>query len=121
MKLKINKVIDFGTHSSERVWLEVTEDCDLRYYMITDTTFVGENISNKVRHVHWFGPKEVKSGDEILLYTKKGVATNESINGGKNTRYFLYWGLDSYVWNNSGDAAVLFEIYNWKTTKVLSN
>ncbi|WP_343658864.1 hypothetical protein [Chryseobacterium sp.] len=121
MKLKIKKVIDFGTHDSERVWLEVTENCNLDRYVITDTTYVGEKISNKVRHVHWFGPKPVKSGDEVILYTKKGKESTESINEGKNTRYFLFWGLDSYVWNNSGDAAILFEINTWKTTKVVPN
>lgn len=93
MKLKIKNVTDFGTHSSERVWIEVTADCNLEYYMITDTTFTGENsISNKVRHMHWFAPKEVKTGDEVVLMTRKGSETKEVINGGKNTRYYIYWG-----------------------------
>lgn len=122
MKIKIKKVVDHGTHSSERVWFEVTADCNLKYYMITDTTYTGENsISNKVRHVYWFAPKDVKKGDEVLLYTKKGLYKTESINNGKNTRYFLFWGLESFVWNNTGDAAILFEMNSWNTTKVVSN
>ncbi|WP_312288455.1 MULTISPECIES: hypothetical protein [Bacteroidota] len=121
MKLNIKTVTDFGTHASERVWLEVLEDCNLKNYMLTDTTYKEDNsISNKVRHVHWFEPKNVRGGDEIVFYTRRGNESSESINNGRNTRYFLFWGLDSYVWNNSGDAAILFEINNWKTTKVFA-
>ena len=121
MKLKIKRIVDYGTHSSERVELEVTENCNLKYYTPIDTTYTSENtISNKTRHMHWFITKDVLVGDEVVLYTKKGTAKTESINGGKNTRYIQFWGLDSYVWNNSGDAAILFEINTWKTTKVVS-
>ena len=119
MKLKIKSVVDYGTHSSERVELVVTADCNLKYYMLTDTTYTSENtISNKMRHMHWFYSKDVISGDEVVLYTKKGTAKTESIKNGNNTRYIIFWGLDSYIWNNSGDAALLFEINTWKTTKV---
>ena len=120
MKLKIDKVIDHGTHASERIEFSVVNDCNLHYYLIADTSYTSEDtISNKMRHTYWFNDKKVNAGDKVILYTKKGTASSVTINGGKNTQYTLYWGLDNYVWNNAGDAALLFEINTWKTTNVV--
>ncbi|WP_123980688.1 hypothetical protein [Chryseobacterium sp. G0201] len=71
--------------------------------------------------MHWFTPRDVKKGDEVLFYTKSGITKTEEINGGKNKRYTLFWNLGNPVWNNTGDAAVLFEVKTWKTTKVVVN
>jgi len=120
MNLRINRVVDFGTHASERIELAVTGNCNLHSFIIADTTYIEEtSISNKLRHMHWFSTRDVIAGDEIFLYTKSGTTSTEAINGGRNTRYILYWGLGSYVWNNNGDAAVLFNINTWQTTKVV--
>jgi hypothetical protein len=67
--------------------------------------------------MHWFGNQDVKSGDEVILYTKKGTDSSVTLTNGK-TRYTKYWGLGNSVWNNTGDAALLFEINTWRTTKV---
>lgn len=118
MKIEITGVIDFGTHESERVELKVLEDCNLHFYQIADTSYTEEGkISNKLRHFYWFPNQDVKSGDKIILYTKRGAKSTSPLAGGK-VKYTLYWGLDSFVWNNDGDAAVLFEVKAWKTTKV---
>lgn len=120
MKFKINRVIDYGTHQSERVELAVLQDCSLQYFILIDTTYVEENkISNTMRHMYWFTHQEVKKGDEVVLYTKSGQTSILEINGGSNKRYTLYWGLGNSVWNNPGDAAVLFELNGWGTTKVV--
>lgn len=120
MNINIKKIVDFGTHSSEKVEFTVHSNCNIDHYFITDTTFIEpDKISNKLRHIYWFPSKRVIQGDEIVLYTKKGVYKSEAINNGRNTRYTFYWGLDSFVWNDSGDAAILFELNTWKTTKVV--
>ncbi|WON94316.1 MULTISPECIES: hypothetical protein [Bacteroidota] len=122
MKLKINQVVDFGTLDSERVELSVLEDTNLYYFIISDTTYLDEGkISNKMRHTFWFKPQQVNKGDEVVLYSKVGIKRSTDINGGKNKKYHIYWDLKSSVWNNSGDAAVLFELKTWKTTKVAEN
>jgi hypothetical protein len=119
MKMKITRVVDKGTHDSERVEFTVLEDCKLKYYQIIDTTYLSENtISNKMRHMHWFYDQDLKAGDEVWLYTKSGKDKSEPINRGKNTRYIRFWKLDNSVWNNTGDAAVLFELNTWQTHKV---
>ncbi|WP_312716756.1 hypothetical protein [Sphingobacterium multivorum] len=122
MKLKIEKVVDFGTLDSERVELSVLEDTNLHYFIIVDTTYLAEDkISNKMIHTFWFKPQQVNKGDEVVLYSKVGIKRSTDINGGKNKKYHIYWDLKSSVWNNSGDAAVLFEVKAWKTTKVAEN
>ncbi|SEW27403.1 hypothetical protein SAMN05421841_1962 [Chryseobacterium wanjuense] len=120
MNISIKKVIDFG-HNTERIEFLILSNCNISYYLVSDTTFVTpDKISNKLRHIYWFPSKDVKRGDEIVLYTKKGINKSESINSGQNTRYIFYWGLESFVWNNSGDSAVLFELNTWKTTKIIN-
>lgn len=120
MKLEIRQVMDYGALDSERVKLIAIEDCNLKHYMIIDTTYTGERtISNKMRHTFWFEPRELIKGDEIVLYTGEDIAKKTKINGGKNKRYTFYWGLGTAVWNNTGDAAVLFQISGWATTKVI--
>ncbi len=118
MKIEITNVIDNGTHDSERVVLSVLQDTDLKYYIIRDTTYTDdEHVSNKWQHVHKFGEQPVKAGDEVILYTKKGKKEIKN-HGNNNKQYTYYWGMDSSIWNNDGDAAVLYQIYKWKTFNV---
>lgn len=117
MKLKIRALENKGNHNEERIWFDVIEDCDLKYYLLTDTTYTSENnISNKLRHVYWFSSKLVKAGDYVVLHTKKGQQTEASNNKGTKTHTY-YWGLDRAVWNDTGDCAVLFEVKAWMTKK----
>lgn len=62
--------------------------------------------------------KEVKASDVVMLFTKKGSNTSKKLSN-SSTEYTTYWGLGSSVWNNTGDAAMLFQIYDWATTKVV--
>lgn len=119
MDLQIDKVIDNGTQSTERILLNVIADCDLSYYVITDTTFTTPtHVSNKLRHMYWFVAKKVKKGDKIILYTKNGNDTETPLNNGLNKTYTFYWDLKNSVWNNTGDSAILFNLKSWKVTKV---
>jgi len=119
MDVKIDKVIDYGTHDSERVLFNVVADCDLGRYMVADSTFNKEDvISNKLRHTYWFPDGNVKKGDKVVLYTKEGKNTKTDISGGSNKLHTFYWNLKSSVWNNTGDAAVLLQLATWEFKKV---
>lgn len=118
MKIEITDVVDHGTHASEKVLLKVLNDTDLKYFILRDTTYTSENkVSNEWVHAYRFISQEVKKGDKIILYTKIG---NDSIKdlGNGNTQYIYYWNLGSCVWNDTGDAAVLYQIEDWKTFRV---
>jgi hypothetical protein len=118
MKLAIEDIKHPGNYTSQVVHLKVLEDCNLKYYMIMDTTYnPDQSISNELRHTYWFRPYDVKKGDYVFLYTKKG-AQKKFNNQAKTVTHEFYWGLKESVWNKDGDAAVLFEIAAWNTTRV---
>lgn len=117
MKLKIVRIIDRASATDERLWLKVLQDADLSFYVVLDTSYVDDNhISNLQRHAHWFETKHVKTGDSVVLYTRKGTPTSKTNQDG-TTSYFLYWGLEHPIWNNSGDCAVLLELNSWITSQ----
>lgn len=117
MKIEIDKIVDHGTLNSERVMISVLQDTDLKYFIVADTTYTdATHISNKLRHMHWFNSKSVKEGDKVELYTKAGKDSEEDIGNG-NKKYIIHWGLGGPIWNNDGDAAILFHVDSWKTTK----
>src|SRR6266404_6319207 len=117
MKLDIISIEDKGDLSKETIWLDVLEDADLKYYLVSDTTFTGENqISNELRHVYWFRSKQVKKGDYVALHTKDGT-DSATPNKRNATTYHIYWDLGRTIWNKDGDCAVLFEVNTWKAKK----
>lgn len=118
MKLKLIKIVDNGTHDSEKVLISVTEDANLQFYLIRDTTYSSKDrLSNEWVHSYKFLNQDVKKGDKIILFTKVGTKSSRDIGNG-NTEYTYYWGLDSCVWNNDGDVAVLYEIVAWESIPV---
>lgn len=117
MDLKIREVLDRKT-DNERLVLDVIKDCRLGRYVVLDTTYDNEgNVSNKNRHVYLFPTQALKKGDLVVLYSKKGEnSTIENKNG--SISYFYYWGLDSTVWNNEGDEALLLHIDDFEIKEV---
>ena len=120
MKVNIGSVSDAGSLDSERIGLLVRASGDLSSYVIIDSTFDQEGtLSNRLRHMHRFGRQQVKSGDRVVLYTKSGLNQARS-NGDGTTTYFVYWGLNETVWNRSGDVALLIEIVDSQSKRVVS-
>lgn len=116
MKVKIRNVSDYDNHEKERLVLDVIEDTDIGEYLVLDTTYTAKGgVSNKARHPYWFPDKKVKKGDIVVLYTKRGKQS--STDNGTYTSHFFYWGLDSSVWNDEGDCAVLLHIDEWSAKK----
>ena len=118
MKLKIKYVKDAGNNSKERVVITVTNDTDVGWYVLADSTYISEEqISNKVRHTFWFPDKKVKSNDLVVVYTRSGTDSQiENKNG--TTSHFFYMGLDKTIWNSNGDCALLLELSDWQFKKV---
>ena len=117
MNARIRTIIDHG-HNDERIVIDITFDTDIGEYLVLDTTYTNQgSISNKVRHPFWFPDQKVKTGDVVVLYTRKG--TKSSIkNANGSTSYFFFWGLDSNVWNNDGDCAIILHIDQWASHRV---
>lgn len=116
--LKVHSIDGKGDINNECVWLSVVEDIpDLSFYLLCDTTYTDDNyISNELRHMYWFPAKPVKKGDWVRLFTKSGE-NSSSLNNQGTTTHFFYWNLGSTIWNKAGDAAVVFSVNNWRTTR----
>lgn len=71
----------------------------------------------KIRHTYWFPDKNVNKGDLISVWTKSGENKKTTSKSG-NPLHRFYWGLESAVWNDEGDCAILFEINTWQFYKV---
>lgn len=110
MELKLLSVTAQGDASKEYLTLRVLEDCNLKNYMIFDSTFSSNGAtSNKHRHVFVFPSWDVKKGDYIFLRTRPGshgkLTTSNSF-----PAHGFHWGLNSPVWNETGDTAHLIKI-----------
>jgi hypothetical protein len=118
MKLKIRSIIDYG-HKSERIIIDVIQDTDIGKYLILDSTYKAPGlISNKVRHhPYWFPDLKVKKGDTIILHTRKGVRCSKTTDGDHKEHCF-YWGLDSNIWTNDGDCAIVMHTGDWHSYMV---
>lgn len=117
MSLELINIHEKGKQDAEYVELKAKEACNLKYYIVADTTFTSEtSISNRLRHIHWFLSKEIAKGDYVFLRTGKGANTTYTNKAGTTT-HVIYWGLDKPVWNNDGDAGILFNLNTWSTKK----
>jgi hypothetical protein len=117
MDLKVLYVKDAGNKNKERIVIKAKDNCNIGIYILFDTTYDGNYISDKVRHSFWLPDKKVKSGDKIIIYTKQGEEKYKENNNGNNS-YFFYWGLDTTVWNKKEDCAVLIKIDDYLVKKV---
>lgn len=116
--LKVHSIEGKGDLKKECVWLEVLADIsNLDHYVLCDTTYVDpSHISNELRHMFWFKKLDVKRGDWIKLMTTRGTNTTRP-NNRNTTTHVVHWQLSRTIWNKDGDAAVLFQVNTWNTTR----
>jgi len=116
MDLRIRNVVNGSASAPEHAILDVANDTFTQFFGLADTSYRGaDKVSNKLRHFFWMPTKKVHKGDVIFVWTGVGKDNSVVVNG-VNVHHF-YWGLASKVWNNTGDAAVLFQIQEWMSTK----
>lgn len=116
MNLNIVTIADRGIANRERLHIEALADTDLSYYavLLSVRSLMGR-VQAGLRAAYWFGPRPVKAGDTIILYSGPGNNTSEvRPDGGRN--HFYYWGLKNTVWGPRTSCAVLLEVINWQTS-----
>ena len=112
MDLELIRIADRG-NDNEKLIMRAVRKCNLREYIVLDTTYDEEGIvSNKHRHVFIFPNINVNEGDFIWLYTREGRYHTHNNNSNTIT-HNIYWGLDIRVWNNDGDKAYLIHYDDW--------
>lgn len=116
MKLAIKSFADPGSIDQERIAISVLGDVDVGSFAIfrAKRNSTGD-VSAGYKVAYWFPDKQVKAGDLVILYTKKGKSREKQLDGDR-TAHFFYWGLSDPAWApNSGNAAVLLSVAEWKT------
>lgn len=104
---------DAGNLSEERIGFRVMQPCNLKFFVVYHTEKTGDGFYNRPKHVFWFYPKEVNVGDEVVLYTKKGI--DNTVEREDHKIHFFYWGLDAPILKE-GDCVVLSEVENWSVS-----
>ncbi|MCD3616437.1 hypothetical protein KX362_23410, partial [Escherichia coli] len=74
------------------------------------STYENGQVSNKHRHVYFFPDKSVKKGEYVILFTRSGKNKTGTWNDDDDTvTHRFYWGLDTTVWNEDGDEALVLK------------
>lgn len=116
MKATLLGIYDRGVLANERVHLRATQDLDLSFYAILDTNYItATTISTGNRSVHWFAPKPIKTGQNVVLYTKAGKPNTETRPDG-TIYHFIFRGYASPLYSDANACAVLTELMNWMTS-----
>jgi len=83
---------DTGSNTSlNKEWIRVTNSGT------TTQTLTGWTVRDPQAHIYVFPAYKLKPGKSVTVHT----------GAGSNTRTDLYWDAGGYVWNNSGDKAIL--------------
>lgn len=114
MEVKISSIADKGDLANERIGFKVLKDCQLKYFIVFKTSKTKNGFANIGDNAFWFIPNEVKAGDKVVLYSKKG---NDSIINNKDgtKTYFFYWKLSSPIFNSENDKVVLINAKSYKS------
>jgi len=117
MKAQWLGIYDRGKLDSERVHFRATTDIDLNYYIILDTEhqFLSNKINIHNRSCYWFSKFSVKSGENVVVYTRSGIYSTENRPDGQ-VFHFFFRGLQKPIYATNDRAAVLLELVNWITT-----
>jgi hypothetical protein len=116
MKLQILQIADAGVPNQERLHLRVLEPTNLSYHLVVSSAWVTlTTVANGAKSVFWFPPQDVKTGDEIVLYTRGGAQESKAGLLGSTT-YFYFWGEKSTLWNAENSCALVFDVATWGAT-----
>jgi len=120
MDIEISHVKDKGDQEEERIFLKVNSDCNLNRYILFDSTFEDDEVSNKHRHSFFWKPYDVKQGDLVVVYSKEGKqGASPSLKDKTKTTHFFYWGMDEQtIWNKGGDRALLVHVDDFHSKNV---
>lgn len=107
--------------ADERLQFRATKDLKLQYYAVYDSAVVdppaaGSTVPEAVlvgQHTcFWFAARQIKSGENIVLYTRPGTPSTETRPDG--VYHFLFRGLPDPIYAEPKSCPVLFELITWE-------
>lgn len=118
MDIVVDYIRDAGDIDNERIVFKVTKDTQLGKFLIAESSELDNSrFSASLKNVYWFPDQDLKVGDVVILYTKKGgrnVIDNED--GSKS--YFYYWNLEESHLKGTNPCIVILNAASWKAYSV---
>lgn len=116
MKVQIIAIADRGVSNKERLHLRALTNTNLAFVMVIETQYsLSTTIVPGGRRAFWFPSKDVKIGDNVVLYSGPGTPSDaRNLDG--TTNHFFYWGLKETIWGSPTSAAVVFDVLDWQTS-----
>jgi hypothetical protein len=115
MKLKITKISDKGDLNKERIVMKVESSGNVGEFVILQSGYKNDSVTNDVYATYWFPDKVVSIGDFVVLYTKKGSDNEKPFKDVKS--HFFYWGKTEALWAGDNRSAVLMHAPSWESFK----
>ena len=114
MKLQIKAVEAPGKIEEERLVIKALADTDIGAYVLLQAGFNTEQkvLNVATYHAFWFPYQEIKSGDLILIYSKKGLDSIRETSDGTTHLYFK--GFERPIWDKPDRAPVLLYAPDWE-------
>jgi hypothetical protein len=115
MKISWIGIFDRGVLANERIHFRALYDLDIVNYAVYDTTRIDKtSVFSSQKSCWWFSSKKIKAGENVVLYTRAGIATTETRQDGA-IYHFLFRGLIQPLYVKPEACAVMFEINFWDT------
>lgn len=111
MKLKITAIRDAGNLEKERIVMKAASAVDVGEYVLMQTGFHNDSVTNGVYATYWFPDKDIGAGDFVVLYTKAGKSNQKDFKEVQS--HFFYWGKDCAIWQEQEKSAVLLHAPHW--------
>lgn len=115
MRLKITNIRDQGDIDKERVVIKVETAGNVGEFLLIQSGYQNDSVTNGVHETYWFPDKVVSAGDFVVLYTKSGANSEKPFKEVKS--HFFYWGKNRPLWNASNTIAVLMHAPVWESFK----
>ena len=118
MRLSIIAIFDRGIAGKERIALSVSVEAQLSFFAVLLSRYNGgrQTIMPGSLSSYWFPPGVAKPGDFVILYTGRGINTNEPKSTGVGMNHFFHWGHPQTIFNDPESCAVLAELATWGTS-----
>ncbi|MGY3026189.1 hypothetical protein ACVWXR_004024 [Pseudomonas lurida] len=115
MKLEIDRIPEPGNLEKERVVLKANEDVDIgKYVLMRSKRGVSGNPLSGSKSAYWLPDIMVKSGDLVVIYSKKGKSSKKTLDNGKVV-HFYYWQFNNAIWGKElNNTVVLLNVREWQ-------
>jgi hypothetical protein len=118
MKLELIGVENVGDLPRERIVMRATEELDLGRYAVFKCRKTASGVPAAYAFLggFWFAKKNIKPGDFVVLYSKRGDISEKKAEGAEFVSHFYYWDSAEPIWAGAV-VPVLVATTEWRFEK----